>query len=67
MLLKHCTRNVNFGSCFNKEILEYSPQTLDEGTRKVMKRRIRKQNIIVSYLSSKRNALIIVYTSLKAS
>jgi len=32
-----------------------------------MKRRIRKQNIIVSYLSSKRKALIIVYISLKAS
>jgi len=67
MLFKHCTRNVNFCVYFNKEVLEYSLQTLDEETRKVMKRRIRKQNIIVSYLSSKRNALITVYTSLKAS
>ena len=67
MLFKHCKRNVNFTACFNREVLEYSVQTPDEGTRKVMKRRIRKQNIIVSYLSSKRNALIIVYTSLKAS
>lgn len=67
MLFKHCRRNVNVSACFNKEVLEYSLQALDEGKRKVMKRRIRKQNIIVSYLSSKRNALIIVYTSLKAS
>jgi hypothetical protein len=67
VLFKHCRRNVNVSACFNKEVLEYSLQALDEGKRKVMKRRIRKQNIIVSYLSSKRNALIIVYTSLKAS
>jgi len=67
MPVKLCMRNAHFSACFNKEVLECSLQTLDEGKRKVMKRRIRKQNIIVSYLSSKRNALTTVYTSLKGS